>query len=66
MNRSLAHMKLLNFDSALNDCEQVLSQMQKELVNSQGNKEESLEDLIKMKSRKGIIIAYKGKLAESK
>lgn len=38
MNRSLANMKLFNLDAAINDCEAVLLQMQKEIV---GNQEQS-------------------------
>ena len=66
MNRSLAHMKSMNLDSAINDCEAVLIQMQKELVNNQDNKEDSLKDLIKIKTRKAICLAWKGKFAEAK
>ena len=66
MNRSLAHMKSMNLDSAINDCDSVLIQMQKQLVNNQDNKEESLKDLIKIKTRKALCLAWKGKFTEAK
>lgn len=66
MNRSLAHMKSLNLDSAINDCDSILIQMQKELVNNQDNKSESLKDLVKIKTRKALCTAWKGKFSEAK
>jgi hypothetical protein len=62
MNRSLAHLKLFNLDQALHDCNTLLLEMQKSIVNGQENAGQSLSDLVIIKTRKALCLAWKGKL----
>jgi tetratricopeptide (TPR) repeat protein len=37
MNRTMAHIKLFNLDAAIHDCDSILLEMQKSIMNNQEN-----------------------------
>lgn len=57
---------MFNLDACMNDCDVALAQMQTQLTNNQENNDESLLDVVKLKTRKAICMSWKGKLKEAK
>ena len=66
MNRSLAYLKCFNLDSSINDCDNVLQQMQGQIASNKEDGDEALMDIVKIKTRKAMCLGWKGKFKESK
>lgn len=66
MNRSLAFMKTLNLNSCIHDCDAALGKMQKQLTGTPQGAEEAILNIVKINTRKGICLAWKGNLDNAK
>lgn len=59
-NRSLANLKIFNFNGAINDCEQCLGLMQGKIGASEEDNQKSVDFIVKITTRKAIAKAWRG------